>query len=195
MASFEENRACDISIMDVIDSLYGFFPDIEEDDIQFFYHGTYNVFEVKNRYIFRIPTKVFRNQKGAKLIQNEIKMLHHIRKYVSVAIPDVLYVSFDPDCPLMGYEKIDGIPLSRCYYKIPQPTRFQIAKEIGVFLSELHSNELLNETIRKQMLDSSDFCERYRINWVNYFDQIQSSLFNSMNQTQKNGSRIYLIHS
>jgi hypothetical protein len=68
MAFFEENRAGDISMADVIESLYGFFPDIEEDDVYYFYHGSYNVFEVKDRYIFRIPDKVFRNQKGIKLI-------------------------------------------------------------------------------------------------------------------------------
>ncbi|NHJ20218.1 MAG: aminoglycoside phosphotransferase family protein [Candidatus Lokiarchaeota archaeon] len=185
MAFFEENRASDISRADVIKALYRFFPDIEEEDINFFYHGTYNVFEVKNRYIFRIPDKVLRNQKGVKLIQNELKMLEHIRKHVSVTVPDILYLSLDPDCPLMGYEKIEGIPLSQCFHKIPQPIKPQIAKEISIFLSELHSDELLNESIRNRAVDNSDFYKEYRRYWENYFDKIQSSLFNSMNLTQK----------
>ena len=185
MTFFEENRAADISLVEVIDSLYGFFPDIEENDVKFLYHGTYNVFEVKNRYIFRIPDKVFRNQKGVKLIQNELKMLQQVQNYVSVTIPNILYISIDPDCPLMGYEKIDGIPLSKCYYKTSKREKLQIAKEISIFLSELHSEELLNEVIRNTLIDITFSCERYREKWEKYFEKIQVSLFNSMNSTQK----------
>ena len=93
MVFFEENRATDIPLDDVIDALYGFFPDIEKEDINFFYHGTYNVFEVKNQFIFRIPDKAFRNLIGVNLIQNELKMLHYIQKYVSIPIPDPLYIN------------------------------------------------------------------------------------------------------
>ena len=185
MTFFEENRAADISLVELIDSLYGFFPDIEENDVKFLYHGTYNVFEVKNRYIFRIPDKVFRNQKGVKLIQNELKMLQQVQNYVSVTIPNILYISIDPDCPLMGYEKIDGIPLSKCYYKTSKREKLQIAKEISIFLSELHSEELLNEVIRNTLIDITFSCERYREKWEKYFEKIQVSLFNSMNSTQK----------
>jgi len=185
MTFFEENRAADISLAEVIDSFYGFFPDIEENDVKFLYHGTYNVFEVKNRYIFRIPDKVFRNQKGVKLIQNELKMLQQVQNYVSVTIPNILYISIDPDCPLMGYEKIDGIPLSKCYYKTSKREKLQIAKEISIFLSELHSDELLNEVIRNTLIDITFSCERYREKWEKYFEKIQVSLFNSMNSTQK----------
>jgi len=185
MTFFEENRAADISLAEVIDSFYGFFPDIEENDVKFLYHGTYNVFEVKNRYIFRIPDKVFRNQKGVKLIQNELKMLQQVQNYVSVTIPNILYISIDPDCPLMGYEKIDGIPLSKCYYKTSKREKLQIAKEISIFLSELHSDEFLNEVIRNTLIDITFSCERYREKWEKYFEKIQVSLFNSMNSTQK----------
>ncbi len=74
MTFLEENRATDISLAEVIDSLYGFFPDIEENDIKFFYHEAYNVFEVKNQFIIHIPDKAFRNQEGVRLIQNEVKL-------------------------------------------------------------------------------------------------------------------------
>jgi aminoglycoside phosphotransferase (APT) family kinase protein len=112
-------------------------------------------------------------------------MLERIRKHVSVTIPDILFLSLDPDCPLMGYEKIEGIPLSQCFHKIPQPAKLRIAKEISFFLSELHSDDLLNEAMRNQLVDDTDFCERYRNYWENYFRKIKSSLFNSMNSTQK----------
>ncbi|MHA2287354.1 MAG: phosphotransferase [Promethearchaeota archaeon] len=185
MTFFEENRATDISLKEVINSLYSFFPDIEENNVKFFYHGTYNVFEVKKRYIFRIPSKVFRNQKGVNLIQNELKMLQQIQHHVSITIPNILYISIDPDCPLMGYEKIDGIPFSQCYYKTSKREKLQIAKEISMFLSELHSDELLNEVVRNRLIDTTFSCESYREKWEKYFEKIQVSLFNSMKSTQK----------
>ncbi len=185
MTFFEENRATDISLAEVIDSLYSFFPDIKENDVKFFYHGTYNVFEVKNQFIFRIPDKVFRNQRGVKLIQKELKMLHHIHKYISVAIPAPIYLSIDPDFPLMGYEKIEGLPLSKCYKKASMKEKFKIAREIGDFLSELHSDELLKEAIRNRIVESAFSCEKYREYWEKYFENIQVSIFKSMNSTQK----------
>jgi len=185
MTFFEENRATDISLAEVIDSLYGFFPDIEEEDVKFYYHGTYNVFEVKNQYIFRIPDKIFRNQKGVKLIQDELKMLQHVQKFVSVTIPEPIYISIDPDCPLMGYEKIKGVPLSQCYYKTTKRKKLKIAKEISDFLSELHSDHLFKEAIRKRVVDTEFSCEKYRENWEKNFDTIQLSIFKSMNSIQK----------
>ena len=185
MVFFEENRASDLPLDDVVDALFGFFPDIEKEDIKFFYHGTYNVFEVKNQYIFRIPDKVFRNLKGVKLIQNEVKMLHHIQKYVSVSIPDPLYISIDPECPFMGYKKLEGTPLSQCFNEASKNVKVRVAREIGEFLSELHSDKLFQEALGNQIVKSSFSCKIYREKWERYFEKIQSTIFKSMDSTQK----------
>jgi len=185
MTFFEETRAADIPLTEVIDAIYGFFPDLEKTDIKFFYHGTYNVFEVKNQFIFRIPDKAFRNHKGVKLIKNELKILHHIQKYVSVAIPDPIYLSIDPDCPLMGYEKIEGIPLSKCYYRTSNNEKIKIAKEVSKFLSDLHSDELLKDAISKQIVEPTFSCEIYQKNWEKYLEKIKLTIFKSMNSNQK----------
>ncbi|MFX1390614.1 MAG: phosphotransferase family protein [Promethearchaeota archaeon] len=186
MTFYEETRATDLTLSEVIDCLNIFFPDIEEKDISFFYHGTYNVFEVKNQFIFRIPDKAFRNQKGVELIQNEVKMLNHIQKYVSVSVPDPIYISIDPEYPVMGYEKIDGVPLSRKFNKISKSKRMEIAEEIGHFLTELHSKELYQNAILKQIVDVDYSCEKYKLEWKNYFKNVQKLLFPIMNSTQKN---------
>jgi len=185
MTFFEEKRATDISLEEVIDSLYIFFPDIEENDIKFFYHGTYNVFEVKNHYIFRIPDKVFRNHTGVKLILDEVKMLHYLQKYISVSIPEPIYVSTDPDCPLMGYEKIDGIPLSKCFLRASRNKKIRAAKEIGEFLTELHSEELYKNALKNQIVDGSFSCKKYKEDWEDYFEKIQKTLFHLMSSDQK----------
>ncbi|MFX1418706.1 MAG: phosphotransferase family protein [Promethearchaeota archaeon] len=185
MAFFEEKRATDISLDNVIDSLYPFFPDISENDIKFFYHGTYNVFEVKNQFIFRIPDKHFRNIDGVRLIQNEVKMLYHIQKYVSVSIPEPIYISLEEDCPLMGYEKIEGSPLSKCFYKASKDQKIKIAKEIGIFLSELHSNELFQEALKNKIVDNVFSCEKYKKDWQKFFEEIQKTVFHVLNSAQR----------
>ena len=102
MIFFEEKRAAYISKAEVVECLYGFFPDIRESNIRFFYHGTYNVYEVKHHYIFHIPEKNFRNIKGIRIIQNELKRLYHIQKYVSLPIPEPIYIVLDPDIISFG---------------------------------------------------------------------------------------------
>jgi aminoglycoside phosphotransferase (APT) family kinase protein len=185
MAFYEEYRASDISKAEVFDALCGFFPDIKDEDIKFFYHGTHNVFEVKNQYILRVPTKAFRNQIGVRLITNEIKMLHHIQKYVSVQIPDPIYISIDPDCPFMGYEKIEGIALSRCFNKLSRNQKIRIADDIGKFLTTLHSDEVYRDAIKNQIVDNTFSCAKYQEEWENYFEKIQKSIFYLMNEAQK----------
>lgn len=185
MSNYEENRACDLTLAEVIDCLYVFFPDIEEKDISFFYHGTYNVFDVKNQFMFRIPDKTFRNQKGVALILNEIKMLNHIQKYVSVSIPDPIYISIDPEYPVMGYEKINGIPLSRCFKNINKIKRMEIAKEIGQFLTELHSKDLFQNALLNKIVDSTFSCKSYKEAWERYFEKVQNQIFHLMNSEQK----------
>ncbi|TFF69456.1 MAG: hypothetical protein EU516_00650 [Promethearchaeota archaeon] len=185
MEFFEDLRPCDIAFSTITDGIYKFFPDIEEKEIKFFYHGTYNVFEVKDHYIFRIPDKTLRNQKGVQLLLNEVKMLHHIQKYVSVAIPDPIYISIDPDCPIMGYEKIPGIPLHKLFNKISEEDKMQIAANIGEFLGELHSKKLFKDAKNNKIVDNSFSCEKYKQNLEEYFKIIQSLLFSLLNHEQK----------
>lgn len=185
MVFFEEKRAMDISLDEVIDALYIFFPDIEKRDIKFFYHGTYNVFDIKDRFIFRIPDKVFRNINGIRLIQNEVKMLNHIQKYVSVRIPEPMFISTDPVCPLMGYEKIKGMPLSRCFHKSSKNQKVEIAQSIGGFLSQLHSDVLIGDAIRNNLVNSMFTSDIYHKEWVKYFEKVKITIFKYMSSIQK----------
>jgi aminoglycoside phosphotransferase len=185
MSFYEENRVSDLSLKEVIDYLYPFFPDIEKEDILFLYHGTYNVFDLKNQFILRIPDRVFRNHKGVQLIQNEVKMLFHIQRYISIPIPEPIYVSIDPDCPFMVYEKIDGIPLSKCFKKISKNKRIKIAGDIGQFLTELHSKKICQNALLNNIVEDNFSCKKYREEWKKFFDKIQTTIFHLMNLTQK----------
>ncbi|MFX1499612.1 MAG: phosphotransferase family protein [Promethearchaeota archaeon] len=185
MAFFEENRATDIPLEQVIDALRLFFSDINNRDIKFFYHGTYNVFEVKNRYIFRFPDILFRNDKGVKLIQNEVNTLYYVEKYISTTIPEPEFISLDPDCPFMGYEKIEGVPLSKCFHNASIEEKSKIALEIGGFLSELHNEKLVQDALKNLIIDDRFTCEKYREDWQIYFENVQKIIFKLMNPVQK----------
>ena len=54
---FEENNPSDISISVVHSALKEFFPNLSKKNVNFFYHGTYNVFQIENRIIARFPDK------------------------------------------------------------------------------------------------------------------------------------------
>ena len=59
MITYEESNPSDVDINHVIKEFSKFIPNISKNEIKFLYHGTYNVFEVKTKYIFRIPDRLF----------------------------------------------------------------------------------------------------------------------------------------
>ncbi len=183
MSNFEETRKPDISVSEVIKSLFMFFHDIEKSDIRFLYHGTYNVFEVKNKYIFRFPDNTLRNQKGVRLMQKEIKLLNIIRKFLSFIIPDPVYVSIEKENTFVGYEKIEGVSLSRCFHHTSKSQQNHIALEIGEFLSQLHSDQLKDAIIREFNLNFN--LKEYEQRWNEYYDTINKQVFPLMNSNQK----------
>ncbi|MFX1314611.1 MAG: phosphotransferase family protein [Promethearchaeota archaeon] len=185
MDSYEENRAPDISQEEIIDSLFIIFPDIKEQEVKFLYHGTYNVFEVKERYIFRFPDKVFRNRSGVDLIQKEVKMLYHIRNYVSITIPEPIYISIEPDFPFVGYERIPGTSLSVNFNQIHNNEKIKIAKEIGKFLSQLHSEALYREILRKRIIEKDFTMDKYKREWVEYFKKTQNLIYPLLSEKQQ----------
>jgi len=183
--SYEEIREPDISIHEVFDSVLLFFPNIEKSNVKFLYHGTYNVFEVMSTHIFRFPDKLFRNESGVKLIQKEIKILNVIRKFISRSIPAPEYLSFDSDNPFVGYKKIEGVSLSRCFQKIPIEIRLKIGEGIGKFLSELHSQEIVKEVINNRVLEVEFRPDIYRDYWTDYFGMIKTMIFPLLSGQEK----------
>ncbi|MFX1497024.1 MAG: phosphotransferase family protein [Promethearchaeota archaeon] len=180
---YEESRKADISLSELIDALYVFFHDIEKPDIKFLYHGTYNVFEVKKKYIFRFPDIHLRNIKGVNLIKRELKILNLIEKYVPFTIPDPIYVSVELNYPLIGYDKIDGISLSQCFHKTSKSQKIKIAEQIGQFLSHLHS-DTLRDVVSNDMGENYS-SKQYEKEWYEYYNTIQKKIFTLLNSKQK----------
>ena len=178
---FEENNPSDISISVVHTALKEFFPNLSKKNVNFFYHGTYNVFQIDNRFIARFPDKSLRNKKGAQLIKNEIDILNLLSAYISIEIPKPLHYSLKVKNPFMVYEIIPGISLSKCFNEIKNSQKQKIAHKIADFLSELHSLRL-DEPSELKSLSTED----YRDYWMNVSIKMKKDIFPKLNSKQKN---------
>lgn len=145
---FENLRSPDFTTPKVIQLIKPFYDPVIDENIKFLHHGTYNVYEVDD-YIFRIPDKTLYNEKGAKLITEEIRKLNFLRNHLSTPIPEPLFVSDDIKKPLVGYKKIEGTSVDKLWLTLKEEQYLTIAASIASFLNELHSPVLLQKAIKE----------------------------------------------
>lgn len=191
---YEETNPPDISLSEVMRLLQTCFPNIREHEVKFHYHGSYNVFEVKGEYMFRFPDKVFfGGEKGFNLIQREFKLLDLIHENISLQIPKPTYVSTDPNNPFIGYKKINGISLSRCFNRTTKKDQKNIAIQLGRFLSELHSREVYQKICTSWKSEQDFNSSQYQCYWQNYFKKVQEDVYPLLEAKQKKwASQIFL---
>jgi hypothetical protein len=183
MACFEENNPCDIPTGVVLGTLGELFPGIGAGDLRFLYHGTYNVFEVRGGYIFKFPDRSLRNERGLDLIRRENSLLELLRPYVSIEVPRFEFISLDPGLPFVGYRKIEGVSLSRCYEDADGGRRFSVARRLGRFLSELHSPEVYRAyTERWPTGFTPDSHRRY---WESYHRHLREVVYPRLTPAQR----------
>lgn len=179
--SYEENNPSDINQKDVFQILKKIFIDLENSEVSFHYHGSYNVFNVKDEFIFRFPDKHFRNQKGQEMIANEIKTLNLLKKHVKFKVPDPIFFSTRKDELYMGYKKIEGISLSRCIGMISTKQKLRIAASIGKILSQLHSKSLVHKIFPKTNFSLNAFKQ----DWQHKFEKIKEIVYPILTKNQK----------
>ena len=185
MALYEEKNPEDISISQVLPIINIFLPDVTLKGLKFLYHGTYNVFEVEKRYIFRIPDKSLRNNKGIQMIEKEKEILQLLKPNLSISIPDPIFLNLDEKVPSMGYEKLPGVSLSKCIRKFDSKCLKKLARAIGAFLSQLHSPQNTEDFKNHFNMDNSNFLTRYQQVWEKEYQEIKSIVWPLINQTQK----------
>ena len=179
MSNFEEKNPADISIEEIYPIIHKFFPNLSKEQIKFHYHGSYNVFIVKNRYIFRFPDRAFRNELGRKMIHKEEILLDKIRSYLPCTIPKPLYFTTDSQVPYVGYEMIPGVSLSRCIQTFTADQLSDIAIQIGKVLSHLHSQALRQEfpLADTGYPDERTFLLIYKEHWTELYRKAQQSMY------------------
>ena len=145
--NYENDRGSDFTDETVVELIKPFYRQVNDENIKLIHHGTYNVFEIDD-YIFRIPDKTLYNDKGYQLIHDEIKKLQFLRPRLSYLIPEPIFISDDPLKPLVGYRKIPGVSIEKIWAEIPEHNKLLLAKEIGHFLTEFHSVNLMQEYLK-----------------------------------------------
>jgi len=171
-AMYEENNPPDISISEAKFALERFFPE-KEVEIEFHYHGTYNVFIVNGEYIFRFASSNIPKRESRELLLNEIKTLNVLRNHLFVQIPNPEFIDLDSDIPIIGYRKIPGISLNTCYNDTSTRERESLAVQIASFLEVLHSDK-----IREIMKNHSKFTpELYHKEWSQFYSRLQDFVY------------------
>ena len=176
MTLYEELNPKDIEISQILPVINKFLPNIHENDVKFLYHGTYNVFEINEEFIFRIPDKSLRNEIGIQLLEKENKVLQLFNSTLPIPIPKPSYINLENNIPVMGYRKIPGISLSKCFGEFDNSCLIKVAKSIGEFLTQLHSSETIKKYSDHFHEDYGNFFENYREIWEKEYREVQSCI-------------------
>jgi aminoglycoside 2''-phosphotransferase len=189
MSFYEALNPADITVDEIIDDVRKYFPKIQADSIQFFYHGTYNVFEINNNYILRVADRDFRNEKGLNMLKKEAAMLSFLKDKLPLAIPEIIYINESIKIPFSIHEKIPGKSLTFHYEELESEDMKRIGAVIGKFLTILHSEVLLQKYLDHFQIDNekvSEFLSSYKEKWTNRFNEVKEVAFQHLNQEEQN---------
>ncbi|MCK5046187.1 MAG: aminoglycoside phosphotransferase family protein, partial [Candidatus Heimdallarchaeota archaeon] len=159
--------------------------------IHFFYHGTYNVFEINQKYILRVADREFRNTRGLEMLRREFKILSFLRKRLPISIPEILYLHDSKEIPFSIHQKILGKSLVFVSNQLSSDQKKKIGAEIGKFLSSLHSEILMKDFLitfsdqEELMNSSSDFNQFYKLRWKTRYEEAKEIAYQYLNQEQQ----------
>ncbi|MHA1674809.1 MAG: phosphotransferase family protein [Promethearchaeota archaeon] len=182
--NFEENNPPDITIPEFLPIIRQHWPDLQPKEIYFHYHGTYNVFILRQdrEYILRIPDRDLRNAQGSKLLVEEEQKLDFFHRIglatPTLQIPKPIYVHQDNQIPYMYYRKIPGQSLSTVIGTLSPTIKTRVAKEIAHFLDQFHSPTLAQDFAIEFPLQSSSFSpQAYYDGWKVLYKKSQHLLY------------------
>lgn len=181
MINYEENNPPDIDLDNVFTILQKIFPTLDNSEVSFLYHGSYNVFNVRDKFIFRFPDKHFRNEKGKEMIKNESRILNLLKNYVDIEIPEPIFISTENESLYMGYKKISGVSISQCVEHISKRNKIQIATHLSHFLNQLHSQDLIPEIFP----EISFSLKAYKLHWKDWYHKTRKEVFPILSTDQK----------
>ena len=206
--NFEETRQSDFSNSEIAGFIKPYYPSVKEEKLNLLHHGSFNVYEIDG-FIFRIPDKTLFNKKGFDLIQRETKKLSFLKNKLKLKIPEPLFVSKSPELPIVGYNKIPGSSIEKIWDKIPANKKNSIAREIGIFLKQFHSQDLAEKFIREfkpnisSYLDIKDIYENifnktreliYPLLKKELIDKIEQLFINYFNELNSKKFTVCLTH-
>jgi len=131
------------------------FPEVKWKSYRFLTHGwDHDVVILDGKTIFRTAKDSrYRNE-----LENEIGLLHYLKKKVKVGIPEYDYVS--EDRTLAGYRLLEGWELTPFRFKqLNSPEREIVARQLAGFITSMHATPKF--IVRKFHVKSSNQQELY----------------------------------
>jgi aminoglycoside 2''-phosphotransferase len=188
MSFYEARNPADITADEILPFVQDFLPNIKAEEICFFYHGTYNVFEICNKYILRVSDRDFRNKQGMDMLRRESRIINFLRLKLPIEIPKILFLNDSIEFPLSIHHKIPGKSLTFVIEQFSKKQKNSISAEIGKFLSILHSKNLKNDfllSFPKQKISDSDFMESFKEFWISRFEEVKDVAFKYLKKDQQ----------
>lgn len=190
MSFYEEKNPADVSLNEILPYVRKFLPKLQVESIHFFYHGTYNVFEIENKYILRVADREFRNIQGLEMLRRESTILNFFQERFALSIPKILYLHDKQDLPFSIHNKIPGKSLVYVIQQLTDTQKERIGGEIGRFLSLLHSKELMvdferNFAQENKITDKIDFIQSFKLHWNISYEEAKKIAFGYLSDDEK----------
>ena len=144
------------------------FPDIAINTIKLNRDGLLNdVVIVNSEFVFRFAKPGF----GVKDLVEEARVLHFLKKHITLRIPDPFYESKD----LLAYRLIEGEVLRRdILLRLADTDQQAVADQLAQFFKELHGIPL--SEISAHQIPIADALMKYE-GWVNAYQRIREKVF------------------
>jgi aminoglycoside 2''-phosphotransferase len=179
---FEETNPPDIEESVVQDAVKTCFPHVLKPRIKFYYHGTYNVYLVEEKYLFRFPSTILPIDEQQKIVRREVSLLEKLRNHLTYSIPTPEFVNTGSNTPFMGYQMISGVSLSRHYGSATVEQQRFLGKQVGGFLSQLHAIDGSDVGIGE---DGSYRPEESRTEYSKVLTRVQDIVFPDLSNSEK----------
>jgi len=143
------------------------FPQIKWEKYRILNHGFDHVIIILDeKIIFRFP----KDKKYKSAFENEIQLLHYLKKKVKVGIPEYNYISKDKS--IAGYDMVRGRELTASRFRLLSASeKDTVAKQVAEFISMLHATP--KSVITKHNVQS----ENQEKNYKNLVRDVKKLLF------------------
>ena len=116
-------------------------------------------FLVNDQIVFRFP----KNEEGAMDTKKEIKVLPRLKKAISLAIPEFLYVGEQNNgFPFVGYHILPGEPLDECAFQtLSNDNKNRIVSQLAEFVDEINTFDI--QLAKKMDVPEKNFFQNYQL--------------------------------
>ena len=190
MAFYEEMNPADITVEEILPFVTQFLPQMDLESIVFFYHGTYNVFDINDEYILRVSDKAFRNIEGLEMLNQEASVLDFFQDKFAIQVPKILHLHQNSSVPFSIHKKIVGKSLVYVIPELNKSQKINIGKTIGAFLSQLHSFEIKGEFAIKfgkslKLKNDEEFMKSFKLFWNSVFQEAEKIAYKYLTKEEK----------